>query len=279
MIARAYITEWQQYVPWPTPAQVEQDLLLSRFIVEIANDELLGEEIAFRGGTALHKLHLPEPLRYSEDLDYVRTTDTPVGQHLDALRTIGARIGLEESRRNVRQEMLTMLFYAAPTVGPEGSRIRIKVETNQAETSPLWERIHREYDVQSRWWSGKARVLTFKLEELMGTKLRALYQRSKGRDLFDLWHVLDERRVDDEQVVDALRHYMNENTFTYRQLAPNLKRKLDDPDFVADLDQLVTERPSRYEVIGAADVIMERLGSHLKYAPPLGEIADGAWRQ
>jgi hypothetical protein len=41
-------------------------------IVEIASDELLARKLAFRGGTCLHKLHLPEPVRYSEDLEYTR---------------------------------------------------------------------------------------------------------------------------------------------------------------------------------------------------------------
>ena len=38
----------------------------------------------------------------------------------------------------------------------------------------------------SRWFTGAAKVLTYDLDELLGTKLRALYQRKKGRDLFDL---------------------------------------------------------------------------------------------
>ena len=60
--------------------------MLSRLIVEIAQHELLGGELAFRGGTCLHKLHLPEPLRYSEDLDYVRRTHSGIKPYLTALR-------------------------------------------------------------------------------------------------------------------------------------------------------------------------------------------------
>jgi predicted nucleotidyltransferase component of viral defense system len=49
-------------------------------------------------------------------------------------------------------------------------------------------RITRRYAVDSRWWSGRADVSTFQIEELMSTKLCAFYQRRKGRDLFDLRH-------------------------------------------------------------------------------------------
>jgi hypothetical protein len=62
VIAQAYLNEWASQAPWPQQAQVEQDLVLSRLIVEIARHDLLGGELTFRGGTCLHKLHLPKQL-------------------------------------------------------------------------------------------------------------------------------------------------------------------------------------------------------------------------
>jgi len=44
VIPQAYLNEWATRAPWPQPAQVEQDLVLSRLIIEIAQHELLGEE-------------------------------------------------------------------------------------------------------------------------------------------------------------------------------------------------------------------------------------------
>src|SRR5947207_4494711 len=60
-------------------------------------------------------------------------------------------------------------------------------EINIAETEPFEPRKSIHHAVESSWWSGRADILTFEPEELLATKLRALYQRSKGRDLFDLW--------------------------------------------------------------------------------------------
>ena len=54
MIAPAFITEWSQQCPWVSPAQVEQDLVLSRALVDIYSDPGLRERLLFRGGTALH---------------------------------------------------------------------------------------------------------------------------------------------------------------------------------------------------------------------------------
>ncbi len=100
MIPRASLIAWSARAPWPSEDQVEQDLVISRLLVEIAADPLLSKELAFRGGTCLHKLHLEEPLRYSEDLDFVRTNQRPLlGEIFDALRSISNRVGLREHRR------------------------------------------------------------------------------------------------------------------------------------------------------------------------------------
>jgi hypothetical protein len=64
MIPGAMLLEWHHVHPWPDMVQVEQDLILSRALVEIFQNPILAEHLAFRGGTALHKLFLPEPLRY-----------------------------------------------------------------------------------------------------------------------------------------------------------------------------------------------------------------------
>ncbi|MDA8363981.1 MAG: nucleotidyl transferase AbiEii/AbiGii toxin family protein, partial [Gammaproteobacteria bacterium] len=74
MIPQDYITAWNSVVPWAIQRQVEQDLIISRALVAIFSDPFLRGELRFRGGTALHKLHFPTPLRYSEDIDLVRTT-------------------------------------------------------------------------------------------------------------------------------------------------------------------------------------------------------------
>jgi len=276
LIPPAYINAWAARSPWPNDADIEQDLILSRLMVEIANHELLGPELAMRGGTCLHKLHLPEPLRYSEDLDYVRSTEGGIGKYLDALREIVTAVGLEERSREFSDQMVHMIFDTQAS--DESRRIRIKIETNIREIEPRFDRVRVPYEVSSEWWFGQADLLTFELDELMGTKLRALYQRSKGRDLFDLWHALANMDLNDERVIDAYYHYIGDDAFTFPQLAENMKPKLGDPEFKADLDDLVTDPPAGYELVQAADLLMERLGSRLKNAPAVDQIAAGAWR-
>ena len=79
MIPSQNIVAWANVVPWAEPRQTEQDLIISRSLVEMFSDPGLREALRFRGGTALNKLHLPTPLRYSEDIGLVRTSKGPIG--------------------------------------------------------------------------------------------------------------------------------------------------------------------------------------------------------
>ena len=88
MIPRMNIVAWGNTVPWAESRQVEQDLVISRAIVEIFSDPFLREQLRFRGGTALNKLHFPAPIRYSEDIDLVRTTGGAIGAIIDRLRAV-----------------------------------------------------------------------------------------------------------------------------------------------------------------------------------------------
>ncbi len=78
MIPKPYIAKWQQHAPWKEFAQVEQDLIISRTLVEIFSDEFLRGNLAFRGGTALHKLYLNPASRYFEDIDLVQIQPGPI---------------------------------------------------------------------------------------------------------------------------------------------------------------------------------------------------------
>ena len=82
-----YITEWRDRAPWVQDVQVEQDLIIARAIVEVFGHPDLRNSLAFRGGTALYKLHLP-PVRYSEDIDLMQVEPAPIGPTLDALRSV-----------------------------------------------------------------------------------------------------------------------------------------------------------------------------------------------
>lgn len=78
VIPKPYIAQWQEHAPWNQFYQVEQDLIINRALVEIFSDDFLRENLAFRGGTALHKLFLSPAPRYSEDIDLVQIKPGPI---------------------------------------------------------------------------------------------------------------------------------------------------------------------------------------------------------
>lgn len=86
MIPELYIAEWRQKAPWPETLQIEQDLVISRALVEIYSHPLLAEALAFRGGTALYKLFIKSAQRYSENIDLVQTKPGSIGPIVNALR-------------------------------------------------------------------------------------------------------------------------------------------------------------------------------------------------
>jgi predicted nucleotidyltransferase component of viral defense system len=264
VIPQPYITEWSAQSPWPSESQIEQDLILSRLIIEIANDELLARELAFRGGTCLHKLHLAQPARYSEDLDYTRTSDEPrIGDCLAALRRI-AEIGLQEARRRFpsHDSDMACIWFRASSEADQSSQISIKIEINVRETVPHRPHVMAPYQVESRWWSGNAEVRTFRAEEILATKLRALYARRKGRDLFDLWLALTQLILDDQLIVDGLAHYMKSHIYSYRQLHANLAEKLANAEFLDDINNLEKgRRPASGEGSGADSGTTNKGGS------------------
>lgn len=96
MIPRDYITEWRAQAPWVQDIQVEQDLVISRALVEIFSNPVLADALAFRGGTALYKLYLKPAARYSEDIDLVQMRAEPAGAVMDALRSaLDCKIGMD----------------------------------------------------------------------------------------------------------------------------------------------------------------------------------------
>jgi len=239
VIPRDYITAWRGRAPWVQDFQVEQDLVISRAIVEIFSHPHLGASLAFRGGTALYKLHITPPARYSEDIDLVQVKAEPIGATLNALREVlDPWLGKPQWKQN---EGRVALVYRFDSEDHPPLRLRLKVEINSREHFALLGYTATPFAVSSRWFSGAADITTFELDEMLGTKLRALYQRRKGRDLFDLATALENPAVNPGRLVNAFSGYMEkeEGRITRAMFERNLAAKLRMPEFAADISPLL----------------------------------------
>jgi len=249
MLSVNAITAWGVTHPWATADQIEQDLLLSRAICEIANHPYLSAELLFRGGTALHKLHLPQPARYSEDLDYVRTTAGGIATLTRTLCDLGQDLSFQTSSRITEHPKVYWR-----TTSQADNPLRIKIEINTHERTPALPTIRVPFNLATPWWSGNSDVPTFQLAELIATKMRALYQRSKGRDLFDIWLALTQTDLSPEQVLAAFETYRPRG-YSSIFAVNNLDAKLADPDFRHDLDQLIAQSVTPYDPDDAGTLV------------------------
>lgn len=151
MIPQAYINEWRTLAPWSTEAQIEQDLILSRALIEIFSDPLLAQSLAFRGGTALHKLFIQPAARYSEDLDFVQINEGAIGDILAALRKqLNSWLG--EPKWKLKEGRATLIYRFDSESYPV-TPMRLKVEINTREHFTVLGLAQKTYSVKSSWFS------------------------------------------------------------------------------------------------------------------------------
>ena len=266
MIPRANITAWRTQAPWALDEQVEQDLVLSRALSEIFARPALREMLAFRGGTALHKLFFDPPGRYSEDLDLVQVEAGPIKPVL--LEVQEALDGWLGSPRSEQAADSVKLVYGFETTAQPVRRMRVKIEINTREHFTVMGLQPMTMEVASPWFSGTATVQTYQLNELMGTKLRALYQRRKGRDLFDLWLCLSRKLVDPARVAECFLRYMEheKHPVSRAQFEQNLHDKQTDAAFMEDIAPLLSAS-TKYDPSEAVPLVHDALIARLPGDP------------
>ena len=244
MIPMMNIVAWSAKAPWPNLRQVEQDLIISRALVEIFSDPMLATELRFRGGTALNKLHFPEPLRYSEDIDLVRTTSGGIGPLTGRLRDI-LQPWLGDASFD-QSQVAPKLRFRVPAEDGSGD-IRLKLEINTREISCFDPPNTIPFNVENPWFTGRVDIATFSREELLATKLRALLQRDKGRDLLDLAHALAVfPELNAARVAECLGLYLNQanQSISRAEAEQRMFAKLALPTFVTDIGPLLSAEAS-----------------------------------
>ncbi|MDD3859581.1 MAG: nucleotidyl transferase AbiEii/AbiGii toxin family protein [Bacteroidales bacterium] len=239
MIPQPAIKQWQETFPWQRDYQIEQDLIICCALCELYKNEYLAEHLAFRGGTTLHKLYLNPQSRYSEDIDLVQIKAESIKKTIDIIREVLAFLGEPKIKQKAHNNTLIFRFNSEiPPIIP----IRLKIEINTREHFNVSGLIKQEFSVNSSWYSGTCKTTTYQLEELLGTKIRALYQRRKGRDLFDLWKALSTHTLDFDKIIRCYREYIGfvvDTPPTQKEYLLNMEFKLKDEEFLGDTEMLL----------------------------------------
>jgi len=269
MIPKAHIVAWRSVAPWVSDAQVEQDLIISRSLVAIFQDPFLSKGLAFRGGTALHKLYLNLSRRYSDDIDLVQIEPGGIGPIIDKVQEILNSL-LGKPRRKQTGDAVT-LTYRMESEGPPVVPMRMKVEINTREHFTVDGFRKQPFSVDSRWFQGSCLITTYTLEELLGTKVRALYQRRKGRDLLDLWLGLTGGKANATRIVEIFHGYMKSEgrVVDGRLYEKNLRDKMKHRGFISDIEPLLPADVN-YDIQEAFDLVNREIVSKMEMASSAG---------
>lgn len=281
---QSHLIAWQTHAPWPRRSQIEQDLRLSRGVAAIFADPVLVERLAMRGGTVLHKGHLTPATRYSEDIDLVlvkpmntdaldqhlRRVLTPVlGQPDDSLIAdawLAIRNVLKPSR------ILRTAYKFVPLGLRKEETIKVEVNLNEnASFRPLvnveMETLDEDGDVL------RAVARSYDINEMLGTKTRALMQREQGRDLYDLSHAWQLSTagatayvVDGQKVMEAFAWYLEKEGTRMGADEANalLDARVRKESFRRDMDTLLRPGLPKYDVDRGAAVVRAAYFKHLQ---------------
>jgi len=259
LIPRANITAWRTYASWPSNEQVEQDLVLSRAMVEMFSQALIADQIIVRGGTALNKFFFSKASRYSEDIDLVQRNAGPIGKIINTIRdALDPWLGKPKWKQGKGQ---FTLFYRFNTTFVPVTTMRLKIEINTREHFSVFGTTKKGFPVDNPWFNGTANIPIYHFEELLGTKLRALFQRKKGRDLFDLWLSL---KSNCNKVIKSFQRYIEHDgtALSRAEFAANLAEKMNSIRFTEDVNPLIPA-DINYNPVAAAEIVQKKLISKL----------------
>ena len=279
LLTREDVLAHQSQVPWPELYQVEQDLLLCLSMRAIFKDKFLLAQVAMRGGTVLHKIHLAPACRYSEDIDLVAVGDRPEGHIKKALmRVLREVLGREKSsvwalvklavRNAAKPSRILRCIFKVPSVSEPSRELTIEVEVNVSERTPKFELQRLPFELSFRDAKTSTTIISYSINEMLSTKMRALFQRKKGRDLFDLYWALTSQSatpVDIKLVIEGFQHYMGEEgtSVPRSEFVAHLHACVaDKTGFCLDMVPLL-KRSVGYDPVVAAAVIEKQLLSKL----------------
>jgi predicted nucleotidyltransferase component of viral defense system len=253
-ITRQDILAHQAVVPWAAQYQVEQDLLLCRAMVALFDDKFLSSQVAMRGGTLLHKVHLAPPARYSEDIDLVVVGTRPPDHIRRAIRRVLAEVlGAPKAsvwdtialaiRNTVKPSRVLRMTYSARSIIEPNRVLEIIIEANVTERKPHRTVVEMPFSFPFRDKAVQSNIKGFDIHEMLGTKMRAMFQRKRGRDLFDLYWALTKSPtpVDPAAIIASFEHYLKqEGTKAGRaEFIGILDDHLKDRGFCSDMQPLL----------------------------------------
>lgn len=173
----------------------EKDYLLA-LVLQVITNSALGKTLIFKGGTALHHCYL-EQYRFSEDLDF-SANQKPV--ELEEVRKVFADVEYLQIKKDYLSEAtikIEKLQYVGPLIQPNS----LKVEIDFLQNVVLPPQTLAYHNV----WGLEFSVAVMDIREICAEKIRAMSDRARYRDFYDMYLVLDTHDIDLEEVVELVK--------------------------------------------------------------------------
>jgi predicted nucleotidyltransferase component of viral defense system len=130
------------------------------------------------------------------------------------------------------------MIYRFDTEIPPVINMRLKIEINTREHLNVLGLQEIPFEVKNEWFSGACNITCYQIEEMLGSKFKALYGRKKGRDLFDLYWAFTHLEIDTDKLLWCNKLYYEnaeEKQPTQKQFLRNMEEKLTDNEFIGDI--------------------------------------------
>ena len=262
MIGRAAIDE--RVREWGLREDVvEKDYVLGWLLWGISADSELGASWVFKGGTCLKKCYI-ETYRFSEDLDFTVLPGGPVQSDevgpaiVRVLERVTEESGIDFSvaeprfrSRQAERSTEGRVYYRGPRAAPMAARVKLDLTSDEVVARETVMRpIAHPYEEAL---PEPAEVRCYSFEELFAEKLRAMGERSRPRDLYDIVNLY--RRPDLRLRGEEIRAVLIEKCESKGVPVPSFA-SIEESEFVVELE-------SEWE---------NMLGHQLPALPPFGQF-------
>jgi len=211
---------------------LERDYCLAWFLVALAESDLKAA-LAFKGGTALKRCYFSD-YRFSEDLDFTLLEPLTIDDLLRRLESVYSivreRSGITFAfERSDHQKHLNSHTFYLKYIGPLPGDNDVKVDVTIREqiAYPLQARpILRGYEEFADLPVGQP-LKVYSLDEILAEKTIALADRARNepRDLYDLWHLTSNARIDLAAQTEAIRQKLAFRTKPFEGIVDAIQNK------------------------------------------------------
>lgn len=178
------------------PLQIaEKDYVLA-LVLQLISQSHLGKKLVFKGGTALHHCYI-EQRRFSEDLDFSSVQQHISFEEVQKVLTSVDYLTVKKHYQSTATMKIERLLYSGPIGFPNS--LKIDIDKLQNVLLPVQEIIYRTA------WGIEFPVRVMDIREICAEKIRAMSDRARYRDFFDVYLILKTYHLEFQEILDYVR--------------------------------------------------------------------------